>query len=182
MTTARPAPSGQLSPPPSPTHRRSPTPDASASHPRLATDADRKRAQSFGEQTPRASARPLGGELGPNSGPRSMFGGAGGGPAVGLPRKDSSLAVSSQLTSGRASPSLSVASSRPVTRHASNPGPPSRPMRASSGSGSTQTTSPLKTLDSYNARNVAAALENSSEGRPVDDVWQGVCIRVLPLL
>ena len=99
----------------------------------------------------------------------------------GLPQPQGSLSVNSQPNSGRASPSLSVSSR--VVRHASNPGPPSKPMRAGSGSGSTHSgAAPLKSLDSYNARNVAAALENGGEGRNVDDVWQNVCIRVLPLL
>lgn len=41
----------------------------------------------------------------------------------------------------------------------------------------------LKTLDSYNARNVAAALDQGTDqGRMVDDVWQTVCVKVLPLL
>jgi hypothetical protein len=41
----------------------------------------------------------------------------------------------------------------------------------------------LKTLDSYNARNVAAALDQGvDQGRMIDDVWQSVCVRVLPLL
>lgn len=41
----------------------------------------------------------------------------------------------------------------------------------------------MKTLDSYNARNVAAALDQGlDQGRMIDDVWQSVCVRVLPLL
>lgn len=45
------------------------------------------------------------------------------------------------------------------------------------------TVPPLKTLDSYNARNVAAALDQGlDQGRMIDDVWQSVCVRVLPLL
>ena len=41
----------------------------------------------------------------------------------------------------------------------------------------------LKTLDSYNARNVAAALDQGlDQGRMIDDVWQSVCVKVLPLL
>ncbi|GAA6021584.1 hypothetical protein JCM11491_000266 [Sporobolomyces phaffii] len=42
----------------------------------------------------------------------------------------------------------------------------------------------LKTLDSYNARNVAAALDSGlplDHARTIDDVWQNVCVRVLPL-
>ncbi|GAA5897456.1 HbrB domain-containing protein [Sporobolomyces salmoneus] len=40
----------------------------------------------------------------------------------------------------------------------------------------------LKTLDSYNARNVAAALDQGmDQGRMIDDVWQSVCVKVLPL-
>jgi len=38
----------------------------------------------------------------------------------------------------------------------------------------------FRTLDSYNARNVAAALDQSASS--VDDAWQQVCVRVLPLL
>lgn len=38
----------------------------------------------------------------------------------------------------------------------------------------------FRTLESYNARNVAAALDQS--GGQVDDAWQQVCVRVLPLL
>ncbi|GAA5843028.1 hypothetical protein JCM9279_001834 [Rhodotorula babjevae] len=37
----------------------------------------------------------------------------------------------------------------------------------------------FRTLDSYNARNVAAALDQSASS--VDDAWQQVCVRVLPL-
>ena len=41
----------------------------------------------------------------------------------------------------------------------------------------------LKTLDSYNAKNVAAVLDQGiDQGRMIDDVWQSVCVRVLPLL
>lgn len=40
----------------------------------------------------------------------------------------------------------------------------------------------LRALESYNARNVAAALDPSLQTRQTDDVWQQVCIRVLPLL
>ncbi|GAA6000650.1 uncharacterized protein JCM10292_000527 [Rhodotorula paludigena] len=50
---------------------------------------------------------------------------------------------------------------------------------------STSSTSPappqLRTFESYNARNVAAALEPGADARQSDDVWQQVCIRVLPL-
>lgn len=41
----------------------------------------------------------------------------------------------------------------------------------------------LRALESYNARNVAAALDPLNlQSRQTDDVWQQVCIRVLPLL
>lgn len=39
-----------------------------------------------------------------------------------------------------------------------------------------------RALDSYNARNVAAALDPNLQTRQTDDVWQQVAIRVLPLL
>ncbi|BGP42226.1 hypothetical protein JCM10449v2_006231 [Rhodotorula kratochvilovae] len=39
----------------------------------------------------------------------------------------------------------------------------------------------LRALDSYNARNVAAALDQGGDLRQIDDVWQQVCVRVLPL-
>lgn len=48
------------------------------------------------------------------------------------------------------------------------------------------TTSPVvpvfRTLESYSAKNVAAAFEPVVDTRQVDDVWQQVCVRVLPLL
>ncbi|BGP10050.1 hypothetical protein JCM10049v2_005933 [Rhodotorula toruloides] len=47
------------------------------------------------------------------------------------------------------------------------------------------TTSPVvpvfRTLESYSAKNVAAAFEPVVDTRQVDDVWQQVCVRVLPL-
>ncbi|GAA5876610.1 hypothetical protein JCM3774_005999 [Rhodotorula dairenensis] len=39
----------------------------------------------------------------------------------------------------------------------------------------------LRALESYSARNVAAALDPALQTRSTDDVWQQVCIRVLPL-
>ncbi|GAA6003959.1 hypothetical protein JCM10207_006486 [Rhodosporidiobolus poonsookiae] len=39
----------------------------------------------------------------------------------------------------------------------------------------------LRSLDSYSARNVAAALDQGVEAKQTDDVWQQVCVRVLPL-
>ncbi|BGP18600.1 hypothetical protein JCM10213v2_006666 [Rhodosporidiobolus nylandii] len=39
----------------------------------------------------------------------------------------------------------------------------------------------LRTLDSFSARNVASSLEPGVEVRNSDDVWQQVCVRVLPL-
>ncbi|GAA5879264.1 hypothetical protein JCM1840_004674 [Sporobolomyces johnsonii] len=47
--------------------------------------------------------------------------------------------------------------------------------------GSSGTVPTLRSLESYNARNVAAALEPGTELRQIDDVWQMVCVRVLPL-
>lgn len=40
----------------------------------------------------------------------------------------------------------------------------------------------FRTLESYSAKNVAAAFEPVVDTRQVDDVWQQVCVRVLPLL
>ncbi|KAK4701973.1 hypothetical protein P7C70_g4252, partial [Phenoliferia sp. Uapishka_3] len=147
----------QPSPPTSNSRRRSPTPDP-AGHSRNTTAQERQRATSFGEQTPKPSFRQLAPEspVAPSSSSvRSMFGGAPAPPQPG---------------SGRASPNLSI-QIRPVRQNSY----PAAPVRAGSA------TSPLKTLESYNARNVAAALENGLEGRPNDDVWQSVCLRVLPL-
>ncbi|BGP02009.1 HbrB [Rhodotorula toruloides ATCC 204091] len=39
----------------------------------------------------------------------------------------------------------------------------------------------FRTLESYSAKNVAAAFEPVVDTRQVDDVWQQVCVRVLPL-
>ncbi|GEM10611.1 hbrB-like family protein [Rhodotorula toruloides] len=39
----------------------------------------------------------------------------------------------------------------------------------------------FRTLESYSAKNVAAAFEPVVDKRQVDDVWQQVCVRVLPL-
>ncbi|KAM0748709.1 hypothetical protein T439DRAFT_349406 [Meredithblackwellia eburnea MCA 4105] len=86
----------------------------------------------------------------------------------------------SQPPSGRNSPALSIQTHRTTRQGSISSNAPSRPVRGNSGS--TQLQSPLKTtLDSYSAKNVAAALENGAEGRQVDDVWQAICIRVLPL-
>ncbi|GAA6046973.1 hypothetical protein JCM3770_003458 [Rhodotorula araucariae] len=58
-------------------------------------------------------------------------------------------------------------SARPGTRAVSPPAPSPAPQ--------------LRTLDSYNARNVAAALDQGGDPRQIDDVWQQVCVRILPL-
>ncbi|KAM0790692.1 hypothetical protein ACM66B_004550 [Microbotryomycetes sp. NB124-2] len=93
----------------------------------------------------------------------------------------------STAASGRASPAQ-TASNRSV-RHLSStslaglPSARSPPLTSHSSSGSTYGVPQLKNLESYSARNVAAALEptGSAQSRSTDDVWQTVCVRVLPL-
>ncbi|KAK4052385.1 hypothetical protein OIV83_002187 [Microbotryomycetes sp. JL201] len=93
----------------------------------------------------------------------------------------------STAASGRASPALNH-SARSI-RHLSSTslaGPPSArspPLTSHSSSGSAYGVPQLKNLESYSARNVAAALEptGSTLARLTDDVWQTVCVRVLPL-
>lgn len=85
--------------------------------------------------------------------------------------------------SGRASPALSMGSRRSLRtnsqRGSSRMIPP--PLSSTTSSGLSSHVPPaLKNLDSYSSRNVAAALE--ADTRQVDDVWQAVCVRVLPLL
>lgn len=52
-------------------------------------------------------------------------------------------------------------------------------MRAHSASTSTSITPAIRSLDSYNAKTVAAALDTDAKG--IDDAWQAICVRVLPL-
>ncbi|GAA5931557.1 hypothetical protein JCM1841_005546 [Sporobolomyces salmonicolor] len=55
------------------------------------------------------------------------------------------------------------------------------PFRSPPPGSSSGTVPTLRSLESYNARNVAAALEPGTELRQIDDVWQTICVRVLPL-
>lgn len=92
--------------------------------------------------------------------------------------------TSAQAASGRASPALSLGSRRSLrtnSQRASARMPPPLSSTMSTGA-STYGPPSLKNLDSYSSRNVAAALEPGADARQVDDVWQAVCVRVLPLL
>ena len=57
--------------------------------------------------------------------------------------------------------------------------PPRGSLRAQSSSASTPSAMFGRTLDSYNANTVAAALETDVKG--ISDAWQAICVRVLPL-
>lgn len=90
------------------------------------------------------------------------------------PPARSSLSIGESSHSGRVSP-------------APPPPPPSRGNSLPNNSTgrlhrpSTPSGPPvLRTLDSYSARNVAAAMEGGVD--KLDDVWQSICVRVLPLL
>ena len=92
--------------------------------------------------------------------------------------------ANSQSISGRASPALSIGSRRSArtnSQRGASRMPP--PLASTISSGPSSYVHPtLKNLDSYSSRTVAAALEPGAEARQVDDVWQAVCLRVLPLL
>ncbi|KAI5481398.1 HbrB-like family protein [Pseudohyphozyma bogoriensis] len=149
-----------LQPPPSPPSHRSPTPDLPI--PRLIHHDHEQRQRSLSDATPRAAARglpPIDVKL--RGAPGTTASGATTPTGLGS-RKGSSLAVR-EVASGRASPALSVG--RGAVRQNSNPLNPGR-------------------LDSYNSRSVAAALDAGGDGnssRPLDDVWQSVCVKVLPI-
>lgn len=106
---------------------------------------------------------------------------------ISAPGKDNvALAVSatgrtiSQPGSGRASPSLG-SSTRSIRQPTPGYAGSIAPMRTGSSSGAIPHS--IKSLDSFNSKNVAAALLGSSgEVKQIDDVWQNVCVRLLPLL
>ncbi|SGY61559.1 BQ5605_C007g04570 [Microbotryum silenes-dioicae] len=66
-----------------------------------------------------------------------------------------------------------------------SPSPSGTPTPSASASVTPSLTSlpTLKALESYNVRNVAAALDHSTPDalRHIDDAWQSLCVRVLPL-
>lgn len=162
---------------------------------------ERQRSSSLSEATPKATTRPFpftearagsssnvatfGGAAGPSG---AGLGAAGGtaGQTPALPRYNSSASTrdaGSQPTSGRASPALSLSSrslrTLPPSQRNTSFRSPTLPAAGSSLSNLPPT---FKSLDSYSSRNVSAALEpGPSEVRQIDDVWQAVCVRVLPL-
>ncbi|GAA5986126.1 hypothetical protein JCM10908_006421 [Rhodotorula pacifica] len=102
-------------------------------------------------------------------------------------KKSSSTAVPTSLngaiaTNGLAGPPP-VPLGRTSTFRLRTPVIPGTATLASGGpsSSSSPAVPQLRALDSYNARNVAAALDPNLQTRQTDDVWQQVCIRVLPL-
>lgn len=139
----------------------------------MAADYERQRSSSFSDLTPRGNARTLPsveGDLAPPpSQLRSLFSAPGSvGSSVSLAlnssRKGSALSIRDPVSgSGRASPAFSTVRAA---------------VRQNSGS------TPFRSLEAYSQRNVAAALESGADlsVRPIDDVWQAVCVRVLPLL
>jgi hypothetical protein len=147
---------------------------------------ERQRSSSSSDTTPRAARSLASAQTASSS--QSVFGGnngksggdgAGGGTGPpSFPRKDSGVSVRDVAQpSGRASPALSLSRSLRATQ-ASRPPFRSPPIPT----GSASNTSTLKNLDSYSASRVAAALEPGAEVRQLDDMWQMVCVRVLPLL
>ncbi|ORY75964.1 HbrB-like-domain-containing protein [Leucosporidium creatinivorum] len=163
---------------------------------------ERQRSSSLSEATPRATTRPFPfteARVGSSSnvstaGGAAAASGAGSAGAAGaaagypppLPRHNSGPSTrdaGSQPTSGRASPALSLSSRSLRTLPPSQRNTSFRsPTIPSTGSSLTNPPSLFKSLDSYSSRNVSAALEpGPSEVRQIDDVWQAVCVRVLPL-
>lgn len=156
------------------------------------TREERQRSASLSDATPRAHTRPFAltearghssSNLPAASGPAgSSATGAGLGGSPLQQREGIAQATregGSQPASGRASPALSSRSLRtlPPSQRANSFKTPALP------SSSTATIPPtFKSLESYSSKNVAAALEpGPSEVRQLDDVWQAVCVRVLPL-
>lgn len=180
---APPPPTRGLSPPPSPSSfRRSPTPEPITTYSALRGE-ERQRSNSFD-----ATLRPRTLQRSPQpdsaaSSQRTVYGGGIGGT---LPPPPKEYALSVQEGSGRSSPA-SLRSAGPIATPSTSTstfgGPRSFRAATSPSQGSTLGASPvLKGLDSYNSRNVAAALEGGGTERQLDDVWQSVCVRVLPLL
>lgn len=162
---------------------------------------ERQRSSSLSEATPKATTRPfpfaetragsstsvatVGGAAVPSGAGAGAVGGAAGHPPA-LPRHNngpSTREAGSQPTSGRASPVLSLSSRSLRTLPPSQRNTSFRsPTLPTAGSSSSNLPSTFKSLDSYSSRNVSAALEpGPSEVRQIDDVWQAVCVRVLPL-
>lgn len=162
---------------------------------------ERQRSSSLGEATPKASTRPFtftearagssvsvatSGGAAAASGAGTGALGAAAGHLPALPRHNSGPGTrdtGSQPASGRASPALSLSSRSLRTLPPSQRNTSFRsPTLPSAGSSLSNLPPPFKSLDSYSSRNVSAALEpGPSEVRQIDDVWQAVCVRVLPL-
>ena len=151
---------------------------------RMSRVDERPRSSSLSDATLRGATRPLSDARVGSSVTvgGAALGGSGGPPA--LPRKESERIAQdggSQPASGRASPALSSRSLRAGSSSQRAGSFRSPTMPSSSVSAMTQPPT-FKTLDSYTSRHVVAALEpGPSEVRGIDDVWQAVCVRVLPL-
>lgn len=167
---------------------RSNRPPSPSNAPPVQSSADpRQRSSSFSDNPAFKSAQralglapsdtsSAGGGLSANSSFRRRS--SGGANPGGATRSQSVLSTASSLT-GLGGTTRRDSQSNPLTSpsflKSPNPLPPS-----SSLNGNVPT---LKTLDSYNAKNVAAVLDQGiDQGRMIDDVWQSVCVRVLPLL
>ncbi|GAA5939572.1 HbrB domain-containing protein [Sporobolomyces koalae] len=165
--------SGETLKPPAARQGSIPTPASSASsnlQPKLALPSDRQRSSSFSDNLAFKSAQRVFGLTAPDTAS------SGGLSANSSFRRRSSggnvpLSASTSLRTNASSIGLGRRDSQ-FLKAAST-------ITSPSTSGNVPT---LKTLDSYNARNVAAALDQGiDQGRMIDDVWQSVCVRVLPL-
>ncbi|GAA5823185.1 hypothetical protein JCM11251_007514 [Rhodosporidiobolus azoricus] len=99
-------------------------------------------------------------------------------PSLAASRRRSSGGVSSVLNGGKSGSAFGGLGRRDSSRAGASKTPP---LNSSNqlGGGSGGFLPALRSFESYSTRNVAAALESGTE--QIDDEWQQVCVKVLPL-